>query len=333
MDRAEDRIALIELIERDGRVGRVIDVHHWPLSLGRGLDSSVVLDDPHVAAVHATLRADEQGQVWLNVGASDNGVLVDGQRLPAGRSLALPAGGALLQLGATRLRLRLRGEQLAPERRLIFTAVRPAQLAWQAGLIGLLMGVRHWVGLDPGAGLTAWLPLLVGLPLALVGWCGAWALASKLFQHRFDFWGHARIVLPWVLAIEVGELLLPQLGGALGWPLPWQLVGPFTVLMLALMLRAQLAHLLPQQGRIVAATVAGLTLAYAGVTVATQHRSTDRILRGPYMSTLPLPPLRLGGSVPPQAMVEAMAPLRDQLAERAQQARDDEAEADAGTEE
>lgn len=333
MDRPEDRIALIELIERDGRVGRVVDVHHWPVSLGRGLDSTVVLDDPHVAALHATLRIDEQGQVWLNAGASDNGVLVDGQRLAAGRAQALPAGGALLQLGATRLRLRLRGEQLAPERRLIFTALRPAQLALQVGLIALLMGTRHWVGLDPGAGITAWLPLLVGLPLALVGWCGAWALASKLFQHRFDFWGHARIVLPWVLAVELGEVLLPQLGAALGWALPWQLVGPFTVLMLALMLRSQLAHLLPQQGRFVTAAVAGLTLAYAGVTVATQHRNTDRILRGPYMSVLPLPAMRLGGSVPPQALVEAMAPLREQLADKARKARDDEAEADAGSDE
>lgn len=331
MDRPEDRLALIELLERDGRVGRTVDVHHWPLSLGRALDNTVVLDDAHVAPRHASLALDDEGRLLLSAGASDNGVLLNGQPVAAGSSRPLPPGGALLQLGATRLRLRLRGEVLAPERRLIFPAFRPRALGLQALAVLAVLTAAHWVELDPGADFTAWLPVLLALPLALVGWCGAWAVASKLFQHRFDFWGHLRIILPWLLGIELADLLLPQAGAALGWPWLWHLTTPVTALLLALMLRAQLAHVLPQHGRIVTGTVAALGLVFGAVSVATVHRNTDRLFRAPYMSTLPLPALRLGGSVPPQALVEAMGPLQQQLAERARQARAE--DADASTDE
>ncbi len=329
MDRPEDRLALIELIERDGRVGRTVDVTQWPLSLGRALSNSVVLDDPHVAAEHARLEADADGRVILTVGTCENAVLLDGQRLAAGEQRMLAPGGALLQLGATRLRLRLRGEVLAPERRLIFTELKPLTLAAQGlALMALMLG-RQWVALDPGADLTAWLPLVFGLPLALVGWCGVWALVSKLFQHRFDFFGHLRLVLPWLLATEASEVLVPQLGAMFGWAWLWQLTPAIGVLLLALLLRAQLAHVLPQHGRIVTATVALLTLGYGIVNLANIHRSTDRYTRAPYMSTLPLPALRLGGAATPQALVGAMAPMREQLAERVRQARDEDADANA----
>lgn len=56
------RLALIELLERDGRVSRVLDVHAWPLCLGRALDNDLVIDDPHLAAHHATLAVAEGQQ-------------------------------------------------------------------------------------------------------------------------------------------------------------------------------------------------------------------------------------------------------------------------------
>ncbi|OYU75487.1 MAG: hypothetical protein CFE45_32705, partial [Burkholderiales bacterium PBB5] len=70
--RPEDRIALIELLDRDGRVRRAVDVHAWPVRLGRAIDNTVVLDDPHVAAHHATLLTDEQGQLLVQAGDSVN---------------------------------------------------------------------------------------------------------------------------------------------------------------------------------------------------------------------------------------------------------------------
>lgn len=341
MDRPEDRLALIEWLDphaRDGRAGRVVDVHRWPLTLGRALHDTVVLDDPHVAATHARIEPGADGALMLEVGQTTNGVLLDGQRLAAGARVALPAAGAVLQLGGTRLRLRLRGETLAPERALarVAYAQRPALLGATAAAVLAAALAGHWIALDPGADFTAWLPLLLGLPVALVGWCGLWAAASKLFQHRFEFGGHLRIVLPWLLAIELAGWALPQLGAALGARLLWAASAPVGAALTLLLLRAHLRLLLPAHGRVINGSLVALAAGALAVSLATTHRTTDRFVSAPYMSTLPLPAVRVGSTAAVQTLLDDMPALRERLAERARQARheedrdgsDDEADAD-----
>ena len=113
MEHDERRLALIELLGRDGQIARPVDVWRWPLSLGRALDNDVVVDDPHLAPHHLRLAPGEDGTLQLHALPSRNGVQL------AGRAVAgptpLPRGGALLQLGTTRLRLRLPGETLAAD--------------------------------------------------------------------------------------------------------------------------------------------------------------------------------------------------------------------------
>jgi len=48
-------LALLEVVDRDGLVRQAWRIEHWPVSIGRALDNTVVLSDPHVAAHHATL--------------------------------------------------------------------------------------------------------------------------------------------------------------------------------------------------------------------------------------------------------------------------------------
>lgn len=326
MDRP--RLALIELLDREGRGGgaHAVDVHAWPLTLGRALDNDVVIDDPHVAARHLRLDGTDDG-VTLSVLDSDNGVLLGRRRLARGASERLPAGGAELLVGTTRVRVRLPGETLAPELPL---PRRPALPLASGALLALLLLAAHWLGLDPGDDATAWLPVVAGTPVAIAGWCGLWALLSKLFQHRFDFVGHLRIALPWLLGIELAGALLPLAGATLAWPALWHLAPALQVLLAALMVRQHLARVLPAYPRTVTAVVAAATVAGSAVSLALTHRATDSYARAPYMSTLPLPMLRLGGAAPPQDLVQRMAPLEQALAERAAKARaeDDEAQDD-----
>jgi hypothetical protein len=330
MDRPEERLALIECFERDGRPGRTIDVTAWPVTLGRALHNHVVLDDPYVAASHARLGPDAEGRLVLTVLDTGNGVSVDGRHHAAGATCVLPAAGALLQLGQTRLRLRLPGEPLAAEKPLPPAAASSLLLALP---LYALVAAEHALALDPGADATAWLPVLVGLPVAVAGWCGLWALLSKVFQHRFDFGGHLRIALPWLLAIEACDALLPQAAAALAWPGLWRAVAPLQVVLGALWLRAHLAHVLPSHRRTITAAVAAVTLAGSAISLSFIQRSTDSYSRAPYMSTLPLPATHLAGSVPPTVLVEEMSALVEPLARRVQKARADEEEDSASSEE
>ena len=106
-----ERVALIEVLEHDGRVLHAVPVAQWPCSLGRAMDCDVVLHDPHVAAHHAVLEPGNDGLV-LRVGESVNGAGWNGRRLGAGESGVLPEG-AVLTIGRTELRVRRIGEALA----------------------------------------------------------------------------------------------------------------------------------------------------------------------------------------------------------------------------
>lgn len=313
-------------------MGRALDVHAWPLSLGRALDNDLVIDDPHVAPQHAQLLLDEAGTLHVVVGDSINGLRWGAQQLGAGQSLALPPGGGELQLGPLRLRVRLPAEALAPEKPLPQRHRAAGLLAAGSAALVLLMAVAdHWVAQDPGADAAAWLPLLLGLPLAAAAWAGLWALASKLFQHRFDFVGHLRIVLPWLLAIELMDTLLPPLAAAMGWPGLWRLAPPLQAVMGLLLVREHLLHVLPQSRRAVTALALSGALAGTAISVTLSLRATDRISRPPYMSLLPLPMLRLDQPVPPATLVQDLAPLAAQLARRVEKAKADEPTDDAET--
>ena len=325
MEPRQDRIALIEILDRDGRVARCVDVLCWPLSLGRALGNDLVLDDPHVAAEHAQLQLDDSGALRLSVGDTVNGVTVNDQTHSAGERVPLPTTGALLQVGGLRLRLRLPGETLAPERALPPLGRSSGGRLFTAGLLLMALTlISHGLTLDPQVDATAWLPPLLGLPVAIAGWCGIWALASKLFQHRFDFMGHLRVTLPWLLAIELIDALLEPLAASLAWPGLWRTVAPVQALMGALMLRQQLLLVLPLSRRAVSAVVAMAAGVAAAISLTITHRATDRFSRPAYMSTLPLAGLILADPVPVPLLVQEMAPLAQGLAARVRRAKVDE---------
>lgn len=340
MERPENRLALVTLLDRDGRPVRSVDVQAWPLTIGRALDQHIVLDDPSVAARHATLAPDEHGQLCLSVGDSVNGAWLQGQHAKGGETVALATGPCTLQLGHTQLLLRQRGEALAPEQRLPAHLLRSASGPHRADLLGRLsqgrglwgvaalvmaaLVLQHGLSLDPGADFTAWLPALIGLPAAVMAWCALWALLSKLFQHRFEFLAHLHIALPGLLLIELVDALLPLAAASLGWPLLWRLTPPLRVLLMAYVVYRHLALLMPQQPRRAALAVVAATLAGGAVSLAFTQRSTDRFSAPPYMSTLPLPMLDATRTVPTAQLVGELAPLAERLQKRVEQSKDEE---------
>lgn len=332
MDRPENRLALIELSEpadRSQHTLRSVDVRRWPLTIGRALDNDLVLDDPHVAPHHARLGADEAGLVVLTVLSSHNGVQHGKRRLTSGESLTLPEAGASIGIGASRLRVRLPAEVLAPEQALPgpVTGWRGQPVLAAVLLLTLAYG-KHWLQLDPGADLSAWLPQLFGFPLAVIVWVGCWALVSKLFAHRFDFGGHLRIALPWLLLITAVDFFWPRAMAAFDLPLLWKLSGTLQALLGALMVRAHLVHALRAHRRAVGVAVAAMLVVGLGVSWVLTWRQTDSIFSTPYMSSLPPPALRIGGTESVDALTAAMAPLQERLKERVQKAQDED-EADS----
>lgn len=326
MDRPEDRLALIEVLDREGRVLRTVDVMRWPVGLGRALHNGVVLDDMHVAPAHARLEMDDEGHGPLVLTAleSRNGVLLEGQRLAAGERRALEPGPARIQLGQTLLCLRRPDDALEPERVLIAAQAAPwLRITMVAAMLWLTVVAARWIEVDPGSEFTAWLPSMLGLPAVVIGWCLLWAMVSKVFQHRFEFIAHLGVCLPWFLGLQWLGLLLPQVAASVGWPWLWRLTPVLLPLGATWLVRNHLGLVLPRHRQGIAVTLLALLALWGGITAATNLRRHDRLLTAPYMSTLPMPVLRFGKAVSPQALVDAMSPLPDQLAERVKEAAKD----------
>ncbi|OYU29409.1 MAG: hypothetical protein CFE41_00395 [Burkholderiales bacterium PBB2] len=313
------RIAVIEVLGRDGEVRSVQRVQQWPALIGRSVLCDVVLEDGHVAAEHAQLLWDDQGP-RLRLLPSLNGGWLGERRLREGEVADLqPA--AAFQLGATHLRWRSSEERLAAEQPMQAHQQRAAKVAagWVPGLLALWLGLLwfdQWSALNPGSPWVDYSGAVLGPLAVILGWAALWSLVTQLFQHRFPFATHLRRALVGVTGLHLLSFGLPLLAYALSWPR--------LLVVDALVFPAGVAALLwwhailvwPRGRRWLAlAITAGLATVMV-LTVA--RRLEQQHWFGPnYLSALPPPSFRLVEPKPPEALIDALRPLEAQLARQA----------------
>jgi hypothetical protein len=319
MDGSQGRLALIEVLERDGRVRRGFLVTRWPASLGRALDNDLVIDDPHAAAHHARIAAADDGSLRLEVGATRNGVQVGPRTVLEGESVPLPPLGEVWQIGGTRLRVRLPGDPLEPERPLglAATGASPWLTAASALALWALVLTEHAIYLDPGSSLTDWLMPLFAWPVGLLLWCVFWGAASKLFQHRFEFWAHFSVAAKGLLLIGLLDLLLPVVAFALSWEWLSRIAPVLIALVAGAVLYRHAALAIPVRRRWLAGGIAGVLCIGAAVMATLNYQRSDDIFPDLYLSTLPPPGFRLAAGVSVKEFVAEAAELRARLDQRA----------------
>jgi hypothetical protein len=319
MDATPDRLALIEVLERDGRVRRGFLVTRWPATLGRALDNDLVIDDPHVASHHCRIVQAEDGALQLEVGATRNGVQVGPRTLVEGETAPLPHNGESWQIGATRLRVRLPGEPIEPERPLglTTTGTKPWVTAASALALWALVLIEHGIYLDPGSSLTDWLLPLLALPIGAVVWCVLWGVGSRVFQHRFEFWAHFAILVKGLLAVAALDILLPLAAFTFSWEWLSRISPAVSVIVAAAALYFHAALVVPVKRLVLAGGIAACVL-LAGVIVGTLNwQRSDRLFGEPYLATLPPPAFRLAPGVSVKEFVAESAELRERLDQRA----------------
>ena len=321
------KLAVIELLDRDGHVRQAVPVFTWPVTIGRAIDCDVVLDDPHVAARHATFW-ESDGALSIEVGESVNGAGWQGARLPSGGRAALPAG-AVVQIGTSRLRVRRASDPLEPERTL--TPEPPASRVPLWALLGAMVAWAiggHWIDSDPGVRMTDYLPVVLGTALALVVWCGLWALASKLFRHRFEFWPHTRIATSYPLGASLVGFVLPLAAFVTGWPVFSRIAGFAAGAVSCAMVVAHLARIVPSRRPAMAVVMGVLYVLGVGVLLTRNYQTNDRYFGELYVTRLAPPALRLAPAVDPGRFIEESKALKAVLDAHA---KDDDTSGDGGS--
>jgi hypothetical protein len=329
------RLAMVELLDADGRVQQAWDVHQWPLRLGRALDNDVVLHDVHAAAYHAVLDVDAQGRVIVTAGPSRNGVRVEEGRstltLTSGQQ-ALLAPLAPWHIGTSTLRVRRLNDPL-PDERVLSPASAPASrwpTALLLGLTALWTGASLWLENNPDASWERYLPEIAALGGAAALWAGLWGLASKIFNRHFVLMPHLRVLLTYALAIGVCQLALSLLAYATDWAWASRIREVVTWTLSAAMVAHHLRLVLPARARRINLAL-GAACAIAIVSsMALNWQRTDRFFDELYATTLPPPSWRLAPAQPTDALIDDLRTLEAPLLESARKAAAKDGDAPAG---
>ena len=330
-----ETLALIETLDRDGLPRQILRVSQWPVRIGRAIDCDLVLDDPHVAAHHATLEMHEDG-LHVRPAASLNGVRLGRAAIAPGSAPLLPAS-ALLTLGATTLRVRQAGEALAPEQRLL--DLHQYERRHAVTLLLLVVFAALWKGFDlwltsmPGQQGSALAWGYLAAPAGLIVWCAGWAIGSMLFQRRFAFWAHLYIALTWLMAGAVVEAVTAQLAFAFSMPALEKLGRIAFVGAMAVMIWRHMGLLLPQRRRAFGIAIASALVVGGGLLLIDRAVQQQPLVGDLYLGTISLPGLRVARPVPVDAFVKSAAPLEKTLSRWTKTGDDDEGESDGGEDE
>jgi hypothetical protein len=259
------------------------------------------------------------GALQLKVGETVNGAVVGARHVHAGQSVSL-ATAQTWRVGATRLRVRLASEPLAPEqplaRHLIESTATPLVPMWRNVLPILLVSLmlmlfEQWLDNDPGTPPNAYLSIV----LLTLGATLAWALFFK---------AHLRLALLYGLTWTVLESALPLLAYVTGWPTLSRVSDVACAGVLCALVWAHLSLILPAHRIGLMAGVAALYLGGVGLHVWFNEQRTGQMFSERYATALPPPQWRLAGTQPVSALIDDAKGLKAKLDQQAKDTAADE---------
>jgi hypothetical protein len=307
-------LGVLQATDRNGAFVARLDVTRWPVTVGRALTADLVLDDSHVAAEHLRIDQQPEGGVIVQVLGSANGVSVNRKQYAQDAQFVWPSG-EVLSLGRLRLGLRLAHEPVPAEEPLPHF---PWPLVgWTAlAVVGMLALVlfQSWLTLSEPSQLARRLPALLGVvALTVAAWAGLWALATKLFTGRLQFWRHVRIACVSSVAVQVVVTLASVLAFMFSLESLAKFEAQLNLLGAAAAIYVHLTVIVVQRRRSLAGLVAGLAVLGIVAMLGTNWLQNKRLSSRLYMSALYPPSWRVAPAVPVATFLEEAGEIRERL--------------------
>lgn len=303
---------VVEHLHRDGTVMARIPLAGPQLRIGRALDNDLVLDDPHCAAHHAVLRIDADGQARLHDLDTVNGIRVGNRRGKNGRHAVYPVqDDARIQLGASYIRVRHAGWELAPERPL------SQRLIWPYALLALMLVLAYagwdlWLK-DVREGSPPYLSTLSILTAGLAVWSAVYALLGRLLGGPDRFFTHVLIACTAYLGATLLHNALQLLAFSAYWLWPIRIASYATVVALALTVRAHLRVADPRHWEVTRWGVALAALMAIAVPLGQTWISSKRLTHIQVMGLTQHPALRLAQPASIPNFMDGVAKLQGRV--------------------
>jgi len=214
MESVTPEIVIVETLGSHGRVqtrDRVtLTEGKRHVTIGRSPRADVILDDAYAAVLHVAVEVTPEGTILASDLGSVNGIGVAGRRYKDARQLPVPNG--LLQIGRTRLRVRILSEALAPERA-DHAAIAPdrGSPSWAAAAGGIVcaayVAYSAWLEAPRDVATTVVVAFIPALLIA-GAWISLWALLSRVMQSEWRWVWHSAILFSVIAAYVLSVNLL-----------------------------------------------------------------------------------------------------------------------------
>lgn len=298
----------VEHLHRDGTVLARLPVTGTHFSIGRALDNTLVLNDPHCAAHHAQLRIGSDGSAELHDLDSRNGIRAQrGKR----QSVYAITSDAIYNLGGSHIRVRNAAWPLAPEQVLSRLPI------WPLAVLALALVLGHgawqlWLN-DLGDKAPPYLYGLSGIAAGLCMWSAMYALLGRILTGGDRFFTHLLIACCAYLGATLLDNGLKMLAFASAWLWPMRISSYVMILVLAFTVRAHLRVADPRHWPKLRWAVAAVAVLSIVVPLAQRWISEHRLTNIQTLGVIEHPALRLatpatiGGFIASGARLKARA--------------------------
>ncbi|WP_315703493.1 MULTISPECIES: FHA domain-containing protein [unclassified Bradyrhizobium] len=208
----------VEILSRHRDVVGRFRIDRPEITIGRGYDNDVVVDDPYVAAQHVRIFRDESGRLVAEDLGSANGLYLEKNKSRCARVTL--DGIQPIRIGQSLLRIREISHAVEPER-LAGSERRSLQIGAALGLGVLLLGIDAlliWIGETSESHASNYLLPSLALFGTAAAWVGMWSLLSRLFAGRSMFLHHVLIAEAGLLAFWLYSEFAQVSSFALTWP-------------------------------------------------------------------------------------------------------------------
>jgi hypothetical protein len=210
-----EQVIWIEVLSRQRDVANRQRFAALPVRIGRGYGNDLMVDDPHVAPDHAIIERDASGALVMRDLGSINGVIDEHDS--ARHDCIVLEGDCVLRLGRTRLRVRVAGQAVAPERP-IETPKRvwPVIAALGAAVLSIEI-LSQWLQETAEAKVSRYLVVVVAIVAVAFAWSAVWSMICRVFSGQARFERNLLIAVAGILAYSLYDETAEFMSYSLSW--------------------------------------------------------------------------------------------------------------------
>lgn len=302
----------IEVLARNGEVKSRHRFDQLPIRIGRGYDNDLILDDPYIAAQHASVEMTESGSLNLRDFSTQNGIVLNGQR-----ESIVALNDNIVRLGHTNLRIRNAAFKVAQE---LADKTSYGWEGWPPALAGIIIIaisslISVWLANTEKFSAISYLLATALIFTIVIIWCGCWAFANRVIGGHTRFGRHLFIVACAIICSDLWELISSTFSYAFSWEFLSHYGSHINMVIGAGMVFFHLVTINNHHQKRFFKLCLVLTLLGSGIILMLNYQRSGKFSDALYMSQILPPALHLSSDKPVALFINDTQSLKEQLDE------------------